>query len=295
MFLMALCSSHMTHWCICISSGAMFVYHSCFPHTLPLSTWPKAHRTVSSHCRASQWLLCTSLTLIIVACPATTMRFPCTHHCSTSKWPHVHPSHIIKSNGPSCQIQMKARMDHHVGRHTNMMGSLGMSSGSRHASCLDKVAVLAWVADVPSMHHHVGGRHAPAVGCIAAAQAWPLLIKVYGPFNMGWGMCLPWPLWLFFFLQEHCGTGGFSGRAIMWPLDVVLLDMPSSHSHSLSALGIFGRSIMQPRDVVLLDMPSSHSHSHFTSAWFAFSPLHRHLTYPFPTTRSGSASLTSST
>ena len=35
------------------------------------------------------------------------------------------------------------------------------------------------------------------------------------------------------------GTGGFSGRAIMWPWDVVLLDIPSSHSHSLSALGDF--------------------------------------------------------
>src|SRR5882724_2754312 len=31
---------------------------------------------------------------------------------------------------------------------------------------------------------------------------------------------------------------------------------------------------MWPWDVVLLDMPSSHSHSHFTSAWFASSPLH---------------------
>src|SRR5882724_12013896 len=31
---------------------------------------------------------------------------------------------------------------------------------------------------------------------------------------------------------------------------------------------------MRPQGVVLLDMPSSHSHSHFTSAWFASSPLH---------------------
>src|SRR5882724_9190826 len=42
-------------------------------------------------------------------------------------------------------------------------------------------------------------------------------------------------------------------------------------------------------------MPSSHSHSHITLAWFASSPLHLPFTYPFHTTRSGSASLTSST
>src|SRR5882724_9235318 len=34
---------------------------------------------------------------------------------------------------------------------------------------------------------------------------------------------------------------------------------------------------------------SSHSHSHITSAWFASSPLPPPFTYPFHTTRSGSA------
>src|SRR5882724_331602 len=58
----------------------MFVYHSCFPpHPFPLSTWPKAHRAVSSHCGTSQRPPCTSLTL------------------------------IIKSNGPSCQDMDKGQ------------------------------------------------------------------------------------------------------------------------------------------------------------------------------------------
>src|SRR5882724_10561362 len=42
----------------------------------------------------------------------------------------------------------------------------------------------------------------------------------------------------------------------MWPRDVVLLDMPSSHSHSLSALGDFlGGPSCGLGMVVLLDMP----------------------------------------
>src|SRR5882724_7465367 len=38
---------------------------------------------------------------------------------------------------------------------------------------------------------------------------------------------------------------------------------------------------MWPWDVVLLDMPSSHSHSHFTSAWLLLPLSTCHLTYPF--------------
>src|SRR5882724_10100067 len=95
----------------------------------------------------SQRLPCASLALIIVVHPSD---------CC------VHPSHTSLSRMvPAAKIQTKARMDHQVSRHANMMGSFGyVKVGSRHASCPDKVAVLAWVADVPSMHHHVGGRHA---------------------------------------------------------------------------------------------------------------------------------------
>src|SRR5882724_4643796 len=92
----------------------MFVYHSCFlPHPFPLSTWPKAHHAVSSHHRVSQQLPCASLALIIVVHPSDR---------------RVHPSHTSLSGMvKAAKIQMKARMDHHVGRHANMMGSLGMS------------------------------------------------------------------------------------------------------------------------------------------------------------------------
>src|SRR5882724_4096264 len=108
----------------------MFVYHSCFPpHPFPLSTWPKAHCTVSSHCSASQQLPCTSLT------------------------------HVIKLNGPSCQDLDEGQDGPSCRQMCQHDGLLGyVKVGSRHASCLDKVAVLAWVADVPSMCHHVGGR-----------------------------------------------------------------------------------------------------------------------------------------
>src|SRR5882724_11118533 len=96
----------------------------------------------------------------------------------------------------------------------------------------------------------------------------------------------------------------------MQPWDVVLLDMPSSHSHSLSALGdflggpscglgmlfywicplvtptpcwhwgIFWEGHHVASGCCSIAMPSSHSHSHITSAWFASSPLHPPFTYP---------------
>src|SRR5882724_6939111 len=77
-------------------------------------------------------------------------------------------------------------------------------------------------------------------------QSWPLLIKVYWAIQYGMKVCICLGLSDFSFSYRNIvGTGGFSGRAIM-----------------------------RPQDVVLLDMPSSHSHSHFTLAWFDSSPLH---------------------
>jgi len=74
-------------------------------------------------------------------------------------------------------------------------------------------------------------------------------------------VCL-WPLRIFFSYMNIVGTGGFSGRAIhvasgccsYWICPLVT---PTPCQH----WGIFWEAIMQPWDVVLLDMPSSHSHS----------------------------------
>src|SRR5882724_7953388 len=98
----------------------------------------------------------------------------------------------------------------------------------------------------------MGGRcaiHAPSCGrqtcllllvALLPPRAWPLLIKVYWAIQIWYEVCVCLGLSEFSFSYRNIvGTGGFSGRAIMRPRDVVLLDMPSSHSHSLSALGDF--------------------------------------------------------
>src|SRR5882724_6568273 len=103
----------------------------------------------------------------------------------------------------------------------------------------------------------MGGRcaiHAPSCGrqmcllllvALLLPRAWPLLIKVYWAIRIWYEVCICLGLSKFSFSYRNIvGTGGF-----------------------------FGRAIMRPRDVVLLDMHSSHSHSHITSAWFASSPL----------------------
>src|SRR5882724_86131 len=165
----------------------------------------------------------------------------------------------------------------------------------------------------------------PAVGRIAAALSLASLDQGLLVHLIWDEVCVCLGLSNFSFSYRNIvGTGSFSGRAIMWPWDVVLLDMPSSHSHSLSSLGdflggpscslvmfywicplvtptpcrhwgIFWEGHHAASGCCSIAMPSSHSHSHITSAWFASSPLHPPFTYPFHTTRSGSASLTSST
>src|SRR5882724_10289116 len=88
---------------------------------------------------------------------------------------------------------------------------------------------IMWEADVP-----------PAVGRIAATPSLASLDQgLLG--HLIWDeVCICLGLSeISFSYRNIVGTGGFSGRAIMWPRDVVLLDMPSSHSHSLSALGDF--------------------------------------------------------
>jgi len=223
---------------------------------LPLSTWPKAHHAVSSH----------------RACPATTVRFPCTSHHSASQRPLCASlTHVIESNGPSCQDPDEGQDGPSCRQTCQHDGLLGyVEVGSRPASCLDKVAVLAWVADVP-----------PAVGCIAATPSldsldqgllghstWDEVCICLGlsdfSFHTGtlWalgafleghhaalGYCFYWicPL----FTPTPCQHWGFSGRAIMWPQDVVLLGLcplvtPTPYWH----WGFSGRGIMWPRDVV---------------------------------------------
>src|SRR5882724_7785760 len=78
-----------------------------------------------------------------------------------SRWDCASLTHVIESNGPSCQDPDEGQ-DGPSGKQTCQHdGLLGyVKVGSRHASCLDKVAVLAWVADVPSRCHHVGARRA---------------------------------------------------------------------------------------------------------------------------------------
>src|SRR5882724_6131072 len=88
---------------------------------------------------------------------------------------------------------------------------------------------IMWEADVP-----------PAVGCIAATPSLASLDQGLLGHSIWDEVCICLGLSDFYFSYRNIvGTGGFSGRAIMRPRDVVLLDMPSSHSHSLSALGDF--------------------------------------------------------
>jgi len=154
----------------------------------------------------------------------------------------------------------------------------------------------------------------PAVGHIAATPSLGSLDQgLLGHSIWDEFMCLPWPLQLFFFLQEHWWElGAFLGEPSCGLRILFYWICPSSNSHSLSALGDFLEGDHAASDVVLLDMPSSHSHSlsalgdflggpscglmmlfywicsshphsHFTLAWFA-SPLstHHSLTHSTP-------------
>src|SRR5882724_10130064 len=85
---------------------------------------------------------------------------------------------------------------------------------------------IMWEADVP-----------PAVGRIAATPSLASLDQDLLGHSIWDEVCICPGLSKFSFSYRNIvGTGGFSGRAIMWPQDVVPLDMPSSHSHSLLAL-----------------------------------------------------------
>src|SRR5882724_129579 len=81
---------------------------------------------------------------------------------------------------------------------------------------------IMWEADVP-----------PAVGRIVAAPSLASLDQGLLGHLIWYEVCICLGLSKFSFSYRNIvGTGGFSGRAIMWPWDVVLLDMPSGHSHS---------------------------------------------------------------
>src|SRR5882724_9235319 len=75
---------------------------------------------------------------------------------------------------------------------------------------------IMWEADMP-----------PAVGHIAAAPSLASLdqgLLGHSIWDEVW-ICLGLSNFSFSY-RNIVGTGGFSGRAIMWPRDVVLLDMP---------------------------------------------------------------------
>src|SRR5882724_3792292 len=145
---------------------------------------------------------------------------------------------------------------------------------------------IMWEADVP-----------PAVGCIAATPSLASLDQGLLGHSIWYEVCICLGLSEFSFSYRNIvGTGGFSGRAIMWPPDVVLLDMPSSHSHSLLALGDFlGGPSCSLGMVVLLDMPLVTPTPTLLQLGLLLPLSPHHLTYLFHTARSGSALLTSST
>src|SRR5882724_9803011 len=88
---------------------------------------------------------------------------------------------------------------------------------------------IMWEADMP-----------PAVGRIAATPSLASLDQGLLGHSIWYEVCICLGLSKFSFSYRNIvGTGGFYGRPIMQPQDFVLLDMPSSHSHSLSALGDF--------------------------------------------------------
>jgi len=162
----------------------------------------------------------------------------------------------------------------------------------------------------------MGGRcaiHVPSCGrqtcllllvALLPPRAWPLLIKVYWAIQIWYEVCICLGLSEFSFSYRNIvGTGGFSGRAIMRPRDVVLLLCPLvTPTPTLLRLGL------------LLPLSTHHSLTHSTPPGLAVLRSHQALeasthyfslvcffpspppfTYPFHTTRSGSASLTSST
>src|SRR6266850_5527972 len=85
------------------------------------------------------------------------MRIPRTHH---------------RLNGPSCQDLDEGQDGPSCRQTCQHDGLLGyVKVGSRHASCLDKAAVLACVADVPSCTIMWEADMPPAVGHIAAVPS----------------------------------------------------------------------------------------------------------------------------
>jgi len=75
-------------------------------------------------------------------------------------------------------------MDNHVGRHTNMMGSSGMSRWEA-----DMLLALTMQCMGHRCAIHVASCERQMclllVFALLQPQAWPPLIKVTGPFNMG--------------------------------------------------------------------------------------------------------------
>src|SRR5882672_580323 len=77
-----------------------------------------------------------------------------------------------RSNGPSCQDPDEGQAGPSCRQTCQHDGLLGyVEVGSRRASCLDKAAVLACVADVPSCTIMCEADVPPAVGRIAAAPS----------------------------------------------------------------------------------------------------------------------------
>src|SRR5882724_7200220 len=122
----------------------------------------------------------------------------------------------------------------------------------------------------------MGGRcaiHVPSCGrqtclmmlvTLLLPRAWPLLIKVYWAIRIWYEVCVCLGLSEFSFSYRNIvGTGGFSGRAIMRPRDVVLLLCPLvTPTPTLLQLGL------------LLPLSTRHSLTHSTPPGLAV--LHSH-------------------
>src|SRR5882724_11728523 len=140
---------------------------------------------------------------------------------------------------------------------------------------------IMWEADMP-----------PAIGRIAAALSLASLDQGLLGHSIWYEVCICLGLSKFYFSYRNIvGTGGLSGRAIMQPWDGCSIGYASSHSHSHFTSAWFASSPLPPPS----HLPIPHRqvwqcfthikhlrHQHITSAWFASSPLPLPSHLPIP-------------
>jgi len=157
-------------------------------------------------------------------------------------------------------------------------------------SWLDKGSRLAWVADVPSMCHHMGGRR-PCCWLHSAPQAclsWSRFMGIR--YGMRYVSALASPT--FFSYRNIVGSGGFLGGPSCG-LRMLFYWICSSHSTpTLLQLGLLfplhPHSLPIPPPCLAVLRHIKHlRHQHITSAWFSSSPLHLPIPLPIPHHQSG--------